>query len=232
MFLKQTERSLSILLVEDEARIADFVLAGLRSENMTVTWIQRGDEALPATASGNFDLIILDILLPGCDGLQVLRDLRERNYPVPVLMLTALDSPPQRVEGLNIGADDYLGKPFLMEELIARIRALTRRASRAQTMLTLADLTLDLLNHEVRRAGEKIDVTPREFSLLEFLMRCEGRTVSRTAILLEAWKYNFEPGTNVVDVFIKRLRQKIDGDRPVKLLHTVRHLGYALRIQP
>ena len=221
-----------ILVVEDETQIATFVCNGLRSQGCAVDWLQRGDEVIERLGHEKFDLLILDILLPGLDGLSLLGLIRQRGHTLPILMLTALSSPPERVAGLNAGADDYLGKPFLLEELIARVNALGRRSAPRVTRLTLADLTLNLLTREVTRGERPIEVTTREFTLLEFLMRCEGRTVSRAAILKEAWKYNFEPTTNVVDVFIKRLRQKIDGNEPTKLLHTVRHLGYALRTVP
>lgn len=221
-----------ILLVEDEIKIASFVLDGLRSQKNTVDWLERGDEVLPQLAQEKYDLLILDILLPGLDGLSLLQVVRKRGHTLPILMLTALASPPERVAGLNAGADDYLGKPFLLEELIARVKALGRRSAPPETVLAISDLSLNLLTREVTRGQRQIEVTPREFTLLEFLIRCEGRTVSRAAILKEAWKYNFEPTTNVVDVFIKRLRQKIDGEDSVKLLHTIRHLGYALRVKP
>ncbi len=221
-----------ILLVEDEIKIASFVLDGLRSQKNTVDWLERGDEVLPQLAQEKYDLLILDILLPGLDGLSLLQVVRKRGHTLPILMLTALASPPERVAGLNAGADDYLGKPFLLEELIARVKALGRRSAPPETVLAISDLSLNLLTREVTRGQRQIEVTPREFTLLEFLIRCEGRTVSRAAILKEAWKYNFEPTTNVVDVFIKRLRQKIDGEDSVKLLHTIRHLGYALRVEP
>ncbi len=220
-----------ILLVEDETQIASFVLEGLQQHGLTVEWVRDGAEALPRIVVGKYDVLILDILLPGASGLEVLAEIRQQGHRIPVLMLTALASPPERVVGLDAGADDYLGKPFLLEELIARVKALGRRSAPLETMLTLADLSLNLLTREVSRGERRIEVTTREFTLLEFLIRCDGRTVSRSAILREAWKYNFEPTTNVVDVFIKRLRQKIDGGSDVKLLHTIRHLGYALRIE-
>ncbi len=222
---------MKILLVEDEKKIASFVIEGLSSEGNVVEWEPNGDCAGARLAAEKFDVMVLDILLPGKDGLAVLGELRKAGHRLPVLMLTALASPPERVAGLDAGADDYLGKPFLMEELVARVRALGRRSVPPETVLTLADLSLNLLTREVIRGGRRIEVTTREFTLLEFLIRCEGRTVSRSAILREAWKYNFEPTTNVVDVFIKRLRSKIDDDASVKLLHTVRHLGYALRLE-
>ena len=221
-----------VLLVEDETLIASFVLEGLRQHGFTVDWLCDGAAVIPHIAAHQYDVVILDILLPKVSGLAVLSEMRQQGWKVPVLMLTALSSPPERVVGLDAGADDYLGKPFLLEELIARVKALGRRSAPRETLLTLADLTLNLLTREVTRGERAIEVTTREFTLLEFLLRCEGRTVSRAAILKEAWKYNFEPTTNVVDVFIKRLRQKIDGNEPIRLLHTVRHLGYALRTVP
>jgi DNA-binding response OmpR family regulator len=218
-----------VLLVEDEKKIADLIVASLHAHKIDFDWISKGTGALAQIKQVFYDVIVLDLMLPGRDGLSILRDLRKNGLTVPVLILSAKGTPPERINGLNHGADDYLAKPFIMEELIARLRALARRKAGDHSKLQCGDLCVDLLARTVTRAGNSIELTPREFTLLEFLLRAEGRIVSRSAILQGAWSYNFEPGTNVVDVYIKRVRQKIDGGHEAKLLHTERNLGYALR---
>ncbi len=180
-----------------------------------------------------FDVIVLDIMLPGRDGLSVLRQLRERKNATPVLLLSARGEVNERVEGLNAGADDYLPKPFELAELVARVRALTRRSGENKsTVLRVADLTLDTVTHRAQRGGTDIELTAREYRLLEFLMRSAGPICGRMMILEKVWDYDFDPGTNLVDVYIKRLREKIDADFEPKLLHTVRGAGYVLKEPP
>ena len=192
-----------------------------------------GDEALAAARATPFDGIVLDIMLPGRDGLSVLRQLRERKNATPVLLLSARGEVNERVEGLNAGADDYLPKPFELAELVARVRALTRRSGENKsTVLRVADLTLDTVTHRAQRDGADIELTAREYRLLEFLMHSPGRLCGRMMILEKVWDYDFDPGTNLVDVYIRRLREKIDANFQPKLLHTVRGAGYVLKDQP
>jgi two-component system OmpR family response regulator len=173
---------------------------------------------------------VLDIMLPGKDGLSILRNLRDRKLAVPVILLTARSELNERLEGLNLGADDYLTKPFFIEELIARLHVVTRRASGAsQSILAVEDLTVNLLTREVTRAGRKIDLTAREFALLESLMRSPGRVLTRAQICEQVWDYNFDPGTNLVEVYVQRLRKKVDGEAPVKLIETIRGVGYRMK---
>ena len=187
----------------------------------------------PPRAATPFDAIVLDIMLPGRDGLSVLRQLRERQNATPVLLLSARGEVNERVEGLNAGADDYLPKPFVLAELVARVRALARRGGETKSaVLRVADLTLDTVTREARRGGAKIELTAREYRLLEFLMRSAGRICGRMAILEKVWDYDFDPGTNLVDVYIRRLREKIDADFEPKLLHTVRGVGYVMKESP
>lgn len=219
-----------ILVVEDEKKIAGFIRKGLAETGFTVVVCARGDDALQLASVERFDAVVLDIMLPGRDGLSVLRQLRERHNTVPVIFLTARDGLSERVEGLNLGADDYLTKPFSIEELIARLRAIWRRLSgEGLSLQQCDDLTLNLTTREVRRAGQKIELTAREFALLEYLLRSPGRVLTRTQLCEQVWDYNFDPGTNLVDVCIQRLRRKIDDGHPVKLLQTVRGVGYMLK---
>ena len=188
---------------------------------------------LAAVAATPFDAIVLDIMLPGRDGLSVLRQLRERKNSTPVLLLSARGEVNERVDGLNAGADDYLPKPFELAELVARVRALTRRGGENKsTTLRVADLMLDTLSHKAQRGSASIELTAREYRLLEFLMRSAGRLCGRMMILEKVWDYDFDPGTNLVDVYIRRLREKIDAAFEIKLLHTVRGAGYVLRETP
>ncbi|HEY3761612.1 MAG TPA: response regulator transcription factor [Verrucomicrobiae bacterium] len=221
-----------ILVVEDERKTASFVRKALQAEGFAADVCHNGDEALAAASATPFDAIVLDIMLPGRDGLSVLKLLRARKKMTPVLLLSARGEVNERVEGLNAGADDYLPKPFELSELVARVRALTRRGSENKsTVLNVADLMLDTVTHWAERGGKKIELTSREYRLLEFLMRSAGRLCGRMMILEKVWDYSFDPGTNLVDVYIRRLREKIDADFEAKLLHTVRGSGYVLKEQ-
>lgn len=221
---------MKILVVEDEKKIAAFVRKGLEAVGFVVEVAQRGDEGYTLATTRPYDVLVLDIMLPGRDGLSILRNLRERKIPLPVILLTARSELNERLEGLNLGADDYLTKPFHIEELIARLHAITRRATGASlSLLSVADLTMNLLTREVRRAGQAIELTAREFSLLEHLMRSPGRVLTRVEIVERVWDYNFDPGTNLVDVYIQRLRKKVDGEFPLKLIETIRSVGYRIR---
>jgi len=220
-----------VLVVEDEKKIASFVRKGLEAEGFVVEVAHHGDEGYALATSRPYDALVLDIMLPGRDGLSILRNLRERKVPLPVILLTARSELNERLEGLNFGADDYLTKPFYIEELIARVRAVTRRATGAtQGILTAGDLSMNLLTREVKRAGAAIELTPREFTLLEHLTRSPGRILTRAQICEQVWGYDFDPGTNLVDVYIQRLRKKVDADAPVKLIETIRGAGYRLRL--
>jgi DNA-binding response OmpR family regulator len=218
-----------ILVVEDEKKIATFVQRGLKECGFVVDVIHRGDEALDIILDHPFDAVVLDIMLPGRDGLSILRVLRERANCVPVLVLTARGEISERVEGLNLGADDYLAKPFSIDELVARVRALIRRNS-GETLhrYRVNDLTLDLATRAVRRGSRRIDLTAREFSVLECLMRSPGRVFTRTQLCQHVWEYHFDPESNLVDVYIQRLRRKVDDGEPVKLIQTVRGAGYRI----
>ena len=222
-----------ILVVEDEKKTASFVRKALQAESFAVDVVHTGADGLAAATTGAFDAVVLDIMLPGRDGLSVLRQLRAHKNSTPVLLHTVRGAVNERVEGLNAGADDYLPKPFELSELIARIRALTRRgAENKSTVLRVADLSLDTLSRRAQRGGNEIELTAREYRLLEFLMRSTGRLCGRMAILEKVWDYNFDPGTNLVDVYIRRLREKVDTNFEPKLLHTVRGAGYVLKEQP
>jgi len=222
-----------ILVVEDEKKTAAFVRKALEAENFAVDLVADGTAALLAAATTPFDAIVLDIMLPGRDGLSVLRQLRERKNATPVLLLSARGGVNERIEGLDAGADDYLPKPFELAELVARVRALTRRGGENKTsVLRVADLTLDVVTHKAQRGGEEIELTVREYRLLEFLMRSSGRLCGRMMILEKVWDYHFDPGTNLVDVYISRLREKIDAGFELKLLQTVRGTGYTLKETP
>jgi two-component system OmpR family response regulator len=218
-----------LLVVEDDSKIASFVVKGLREAGFAVDHCADGEEALIMADSTPFDALIVDLMLPQLDGLSVIQRLRAKGKRTPVLILSAKASVDDRVRGLQAGGDDYLTKPFAFTELLARVQALLRRATQGAepTRLTCGDITLDLLTREASRAGERIDLQPREFALLEFLMRHPGRPVSKTMILEHVWDYSFDPGTNVVDVLVHRLRAKIDPDKT--RLHTLRGVGYVLR---
>jgi DNA-binding response OmpR family regulator len=219
-----------VLVVEDEKKTASFIRKALQAEGFAVDLCHHGDEALAAARATSFDGIVLDIMLPGRDGLSVLKQLREQKNGTPVLLLSARGEVNERVEGLNAGADDYLPKPFAVAELIARVRALGRRGTEAKSpLLRVGDLTLDTVLHRAERRGKYFDLTAREFRLLEFFMRSPGRICGRMSIIESVWDYDFDPGTNLVDVYVKRLREKIDDGFEPKLLHTVRGAGYVLR---
>ena len=219
-----------ILVVEDEKKLAMFIRKALREAGFAVDVVHNGDEALDLANNTPFDAIVLDIMLPGRDGLSIVRILRERRNAVPILILTARAEVPERIEGLNLGADDYMTKPFSTSELVARLNALARRMGDSRfSLLKVEDLTMNLVTREVKRGSEKIELPPREFALLEFLMRSPGRVQSRTQICEHVWNYHFDPGTNLVDAYIQRLRRKIDDGRALKLIQTVRGVGYAMR---
>jgi two-component system OmpR family response regulator len=221
-----------ILLVEDDDQIAQYIGKGLTEANFTVDRAADGRDGLFHATGSDFDVIVLDRMLPGMDGLSVLKAFRAAGVVTPVLMLSALGQTDDRVEGLTAGADDYLGKPFAFAELLARVQALTRRgaggATQQSPVLRCADLELDRLSRQVRRGARKIPMQPREFRLLEYLMLHAGEVVTRTMLLEAVWDYHFDPGTNVIDVHISRLRRKIDDDEAQPLLHTVRGAGYRL----
>ena len=219
------------LIIEDDKAIADFIARGLREAGFAVDVASNGTDGLDAALSQNPDVAIVDVMLPGRDGLSVIDELRKQGRTTPVLILSAKRSVDDRVRGLQAGGDDYLTKPFAFAELLARVQALVRRASRTPeaTTLTVADLTMDLLSRRVTRGGQPIDLRPREFALLEYLMRNAGKVVSKTMILSHVWEYNFDPQTNIVDVLVSRLRDKIDKPFDVKLLQTVRGVGYVIR---
>jgi len=219
------------LLVEDDASIADFVMRGLREAGFAVDRASDGDDGLALAAREPYDVAIVDLMLPKRDGLSLIEELRRRGVSTPVLILSARRSVDDRVRGLQTGGDDYLTKPFAFAELLARVQALVRRATRSTepTTLTVDDLVLDLLSRRVTRGGAVLDLRPREFALLEYLMRNAGKVVSKTMILSHVWDYNFDPQTNIVDVLVSRLREKIDKPFDKKLLQTVRGVGYVLR---
>jgi two-component system OmpR family response regulator len=224
--------TMRILLVEDDPTVAGFVAKGLREAGHVVEHADNGRDGLFMAASEAFDTIILDRMLPGgIDGIRLLETLRSQNNSTPVLLLSALAQVDERVAGLKAGGDDYLTKPFAFSELLARVEALTRRgkAEGPQTKLVVGDLEMDLLSRTVRRAAQKIDLQPREFRLLEYLMRHASQVVTRTMLLEGVWDYHFDPQTNVIDVHVSRLRQKIDKPFPTSLIHTIRNAGYMLR---
>ena len=222
---------MKILLVEDEPKVAAFLHQGLTEQHHTVDLAADGLLGLRLGLAGGYDLIILDTLLPGLSGLEVCRQVRTQDASVPILMLTALGETDDKIRGLDAGADDYLVKPFAFEELLARIRALTRRRHDvpADTILRLADLTLDPLRKQVQRAGQSIQLTAREFALLEYLLRHQGRVVSRVDILEHVWETSFDTGSNVIDVYINFLRKKLDRDFTPKLIHTLVCMGYVMK---
>jgi two-component system copper resistance phosphate regulon response regulator CusR len=218
-----------ILVVEDEKRIQDFLSRGLESAGYAVDVAGNGATAVDLVHGAEYDLIILDLMLPDMDGLTVLQKIRNRKSSPPVLILSARDAVDDRVKGLELGADDYLVKPFAFVELLARVRTLARRGPpREHDLLSLADLEIDVTRRKVRRAGKRIELTPREFALLQLLARKQGEVMSRTQIASYVWDMNFDSDTNVVEVAIRRLRAKIDDDFEVKLIKTVRGVGYVI----
>jgi DNA-binding response OmpR family regulator len=219
-----------VLVIEDEKKIASFIRKGMEARGFVVEMAHTGDEGYVLATTRPYDAVILDIMLPARDGLSILRNLRERKISVPVILLTARSELNERLEGLNLGADDYITKPFFIEELIARVHAVTRRAAgNSQSLLQVGDLTMNLLTREVRRGDARIELTPREFTLLEHLMRSPGRVLTRVQICEQVWDYHFAPGTNLVDVYVQRLRKKVDGASQPKLLETIRGVGYRIQ---
>ena len=220
-----------ILLAEDDPSVASFIRRGLREERYTVDHAKDGEEALFMAQTGKYDLLILDLLLPKRNGMEVLRALRTDKVSLPVLVLTAKDRVEDKVTGLNVGADDYLTKPFRFDELLARIRALLRRRGGVvPTVLKALDLEMDVLRHRVTRGGRPIELTSREFSLLEYFLRHPNHVVTRTMLSEQIWEHDFDTFSNVINVHVARLRQKIDGGFKKKLLHTVRGTGYTLQV--
>lgn len=220
-----------LLLVEDDRKIAEFIIQGLRQEGYALDHADNGEDGLHLALTQPYDAAVIDIMLPQLDGLSMIENMRRDKINTPVLILSAKHTVDDRVKGLQAGGDDYLVKPFAFSELLARLQALIRRSSGTvePTSLTVGDLSVDLLTREVVRGDKKIELQPREFSLLEYLMRNTGRVVSKTLILEHVWDYSFDPQTNVVDVLVSRLRSKIDRDFEVKLIHTLRGVGYVLK---
>jgi two-component system OmpR family response regulator len=221
-----------ILLVEDDLKIASFVVKGLKEAGFAVDHAQDGKEGLYLALTEPYDAAIIDIMLPKLDGLSLIEGLRRKKINTPVIILSAKRSIDDRVKGLQTGSDDYLTKPFAFSELLARVQALIRRSSRTlePTSLSVGELSVDLLTREVTRTGTKIELQPHEFALLEYLMRNTGRVLSKTMILEHVWDYNFDPQTNVVDVLVCRLRNKVDRDFENKMIHTIRGVGYVLKV--
>jgi DNA-binding response OmpR family regulator len=221
-----------VLIVEDEKKIANLLRRGLTEQGFSVETSEHGDEAFELAANTPYDAIVLDIMLPGRDGLSIVRGLRERKVTTPVLLLTARGEVNERVEGLNLGADDYLTKPFAVDEVVARLRALIRRASGEKlSFYRVGDLTLHLLSREATRGTRRVELTTREFNLLECLMRSPGQVFTRSQIHERVWDYHFDPGTNLVDVYIQRLRRKIDDGEPERLIQTMRGVGYCVKAE-
>ena len=221
-----------LLVVEDEKKVARFIKKGLEEEGYAVDVAPDGEEGLAMALDGVHDLLILDIHLPRMDGLGILQELRKKKVTTPVLLLTVRAAIEDKVLGLDAGADDYLTKPFAFQELLARVRALLRRRAEAEApVLQVADLTLDPARRLVARAGEKIDLTSKEFALLAYFIRNPGRVLTRTMISEHVWDYDFDTMTNVIDVYVNYLRKKIDAGRELKLIHTVRGVGYVLKVE-
>jgi len=221
--------SMRLLLVEDEKNVASFIKRGLEEESYTVDIAEGGPEGFSMATSHLYDLAIVDIMLPGFNGIELCKRLREKGIKLPILLLTAIDSVESKVEGLESGADDYLTKPFAFSELLARVKALLRRSSDTAGELSIDDLRIDLIARRVFRGNREITLTPKEFSLLEYFLRNKGNVLSRTEIIENVWGYNFDPTTNIVDVHIKFLREKVDTGFHKKLIHTVRGAGYVLK---
>jgi len=221
---------MKILIVEDEKKVASFLKKGLEQEYYTVDVAHDGKAGLDLSLTEDYDLIILDIMLPLLDGITLLREIRNAKIDVPVLMLTAKDSTEDKVEGLDSGADDYLAKPFALEELLARVRALVRRKEKVKNLMLLADdLSLDTQTHKVKRGDKEIILTPKEYSILEYLLRNKNHVVSRMKLTEHVYEYQFDPDTNVIDVYINKLRNKIDKDSDQPILHTIRGIGYMIK---
>jgi len=222
---------MKLLVVEDNQKIMNFLQKGLEEEGFVVDACMDGNEAFNRSCTGAYDVIVLDIMLPGMDGLQITTELRKREIATPILLLTALDQLEDKVKGLEAGADDYLPKPFAFAELVARIRALSRRSQKLTevTHFTYGDLEVDVQLHQAKRNGQILDLTAREFALLLLFMQSPERLITRTAILEQVWEMNFDPGTNILDVHMSHLRKKLDDGRNIKLLQTVRGIGYMLK---
>lgn len=224
---------MKILVIEDEAKAAAYIKQGLTENGFVVDLAADGDDGAYLATSGSYDLILLDVMLPGRDGWSIMAELRRRGIETPVLFVTARDAIDDQVRGLDLGADDYLVKPFAFSVLLARIRTILRRGSgRAAPVLRVADLELDLIRHKATRAGKLLDLTPKEFTLLSLLMRRTGEAVSRTLIAEQVWDINFESESNVVDVHLRRLRLKVDDPFDQRLIHTIRGVGYVLEDRP
>jgi len=218
-----------VLVVEDQERIASFIEKGLKEQGFTIDLVHDGDDGYGLALTEPYDAIVLDIMVPGRDGLSILKNLRKQGNTVPVILLTARSELDERLEGLNLGADDYMTKPFYIEELVARLHTVVRRsAGEATHLYKVEDLSMNLVTRSVKRGDEEIQLSVREFSLLEFLMRSPGRVVSRMQICEHVWNYTFDPDTNLIDVYIQRLRKKIDKEFDTKLIETVRGVGYRL----
>jgi len=228
---------MTILMIEDDARILEFVKRGLEAEGYLIETANNGEQGLKLATSSEYELLLLDLMLPDISGQEVCRKLRQQGVTTPVLMLTAMDSLEDKVEGLHMGADDYLTKPFAFDELIARIQALIRRSNSHKNYkekvaeLVVADLTLNRDTREVHRAGQLVELTPKEYALLEYFMQTPGRVFSRSQILDKVWGYNADPLTNVVEVYIRNLRRKLDEGFPSSLIKTVRGFGYKLELK-
>jgi two-component system OmpR family response regulator len=225
------EAIMRILFVEDDIKIADYILKGFKEAGFAVDHAADGEDGLYMALNEPYDAAIIDIMLPKLDGLSLIEKMRQNNMNTPVIILSAKRSVDDRIKGLQTGGDDYLTKPFSFSELLARVQALIRRANRISepTDITVGELSLNLLTRDVLRSDTKIDLQPKEFSLLEYLMRNSGKVVSKTMILERVWGYNFDPQTNVVDVLISRLRSKVDRDFEKKMIHTIRGVGYVLK---
>lgn len=220
-----------ILVVEDEVKLSSFIRSALQEEGFTVDVLHHGNEVEIAVEMTHFDVLVLDIMVPGKDGLSIVRSLRKKNISTPILFLTARGTLDERVEGLNAGADDYLTKPFALAELVARVRALGRRSENCSpVILKIADLTLDTVSRVAKRGQRTIELTTREYRFLEFLMRSEGKVRGRMSIFENVWDYDFDTCSNLITVYMARLREKIDDNEDIKLLHTVRGVGYVLRV--
>ena len=221
---------MKILVVEDDKTVGQYVKRGLVEAGYHTDLVGEGDDGLRLASDGHYELLVLDLRLPRMSGLEVLRTLRDRGNSIPVLVLTAQDAVDFKVQALRMGADDYVTKPFAFEELLARVEALGRRPKAiTPPVLKVADLTLDTGSREVKRGGKPVELTPKEYAVLEYLVRHQGRVMPRTLITEYAWDYHFDPGTNIVDVVITRLRKKIDHGREPKLIHTVRGVGYVVK---
>lgn len=222
---------MKLLLVEDDKKILTFVMNGLKQAGYTIDQADNGIDGMHLALTESYDLIVIDIMLPGVDGLTIIEKMRKSNINTPVIVLSAKRSTDDRVKGLYTGADDYLTKPFSFSELLARIQALLRRSSGTiePTTISVGDLVIDLLSRDVKRGNELIDLQPKEFALLQYLAQNTGTVISKTAILERLWDYNFDPQTNVVDVLVCRLRNKIDRSYDRKMIHTLRGVGYVLK---